>query len=182
MRIEAMPALPDDRVEPAWQFYRETFDELRVHAVQRHLMHRTEFDEMMADKRFGKYLAVDAGGDIVGLSVMTSNLSALPLLSQDYFIHRWPEMYAEQRIFYIVFAGAVPGARGAGVFVRLLREMMGPLSAVDGMGMVDVCSHNELVRNLPEAIGRILGRVDGRMRSRRLDSQSYWLYEFPAVS
>jgi hypothetical protein len=68
------------------------------------------------------------------------------------------------------------------VFVRLLREMMGPLSAVDGMGMVDVCTHNEVMRNLPEAIGRILGRVDGRMRMRRLDSQSYWLYEFPAVS
>jgi hypothetical protein len=182
MRIEAVTALPDDWAEPTWEFYRETFDELRVHAVQRHLLHRHEFDEMMADKRFGKWVAFDAGGAVVGLSVMTDDLTALPLLSPDYFVHRWPRMYAERRIFYIVFAGAQSGARGTGVFIRLLREMMVPLSAVDGMGMVDVCSHNEVMRDLPVAIGRILGRIDGRMRMRRLDSQSYWLYEFPAVS
>jgi hypothetical protein len=177
MRIEAVPVLPAEWREPAWRFYRETFDGLRLLAVQRHLLHRDEFDEQMADRRFGKWIAVDDDGAVAGLAAMTSDLPALPLLSQDYFRHRWPRLYAEQRIFYVTFIGA---RRGSGAYPMLVDDMTGPIAAAGGLGMIDVCSHNETEADVPGGLARTLRKLGRPARTQRLDSQSYWLYEFPA--
>ncbi|BFU44135.1 hypothetical protein [Krasilnikovia sp. MM14-A1004] len=181
MQLDIVSELPAELQDAAWHFYRETFDELRVLAVNRHLMHRHEFDDLMGDKRITKYVARD-GDEIVGLSAQTDDLHAIPLISPDYFAHRWPEEYAQRRIFYCVFVGAKPGPRGMGVFVRLLREQMRPITAVNGMVNIDVCTHNEVMHSLPERVETILGRITGSARAQRLDSQSFWCYEFPAAS
>ena len=179
MRVDVVPVVPDELMDRAWDFYRETFDELRYLAVNRHLLHRDEFDDLMTDKRAVKYLSLDAAGDVVGLAAMTTELEAVSLISPDYFRHHWPDLYDQGRIFYVMFVGAAPGARGTGVFVSLLREMVQPILAVDGKVVVDICTYNEERHRLPRMIGVILGRVGRRTEPRRLDSQSFWLYEFP---
>ncbi|HEU4347241.1 MAG TPA: hypothetical protein VFR35_05580, partial [Actinoplanes sp.] len=45
--------------EALWKLYEEAFRELRSLAVQRHLMYRSEFDEVMNDCRVQKYLALE---------------------------------------------------------------------------------------------------------------------------
>ena len=181
MRVDVLAELPPELLDRAWRFYAETFDELRYRAVQRHLMYRHEFDELMGDKRVDKYVALDGDG-LVGLAAQTDDLSAVPLISPDYFAHHWPQLYESRRIFYAVFVGARPGPRGTGVFIRLLREMMRPILAVDGTVCIDVCTHNEQVHQLPQRVGTILGRIAGQARPERMDSQSFWRYEFPAAS
>ncbi|GAB1641212.1 hypothetical protein [Krasilnikovia sp. MM14-A1259] len=181
MQLDVVSELPAELLDEAWRFYRDTFDELRVLAVNRHLMHRHEFDDLAGDKRITKYVARD-GDAIVGFAAQTDDLHAVPLISPDYFAHRWPELYAQRRIFYTVFVGAKPGPRGMGVFVRLLREMTRPVIEVNGMVNIDVCTHNEVVHSLPERVELILGRIAGTARGQRLDSQSFWSYEFPAAS
>ncbi|RZU48607.1 hypothetical protein EV385_0324 [Krasilnikovia cinnamomea] len=181
MRVDVVAELPPTLLDAAWRFYHDTFDELRTRAVARHVMYRHEFDELMADKRVMKYVAGD-GDAIVGLAAQTDDLHAVPLISPEYFAHRWPDRYAQRRIFYAVFVGARPGPRGMGVFVTLLREMMRPITAVAGIVTIDVCTHNEAVHALPQRVELILGRIAGAARAQRVDSQSFWCYEFPAAS
>jgi hypothetical protein len=179
MRVDVMPVVPDAEVGEAWAFYAETFDELRYLAVNRHLMYRPEFDALMADERIDKYLARGADGSLIGMGAMTTDLHAVPLISADYFRHHFPEHYAGNRLFYVVFVGARQGDPGRGVFLTLLREMYRPIGEAHGRVFVDVCTYNEEAHQLPKMIGLILTRVTGRAVPTRLDSQSFWMYEFP---
>lgn len=179
MEVKVLPELPENLFDGAWEWYQDTFADLAILAVNRHLMFRDEFAELMADKRADKYVAIDADGGIVGMGVMTNQLEAVALISPDYFEYHWPDLCEQGRLFYVVFVGARPGARGAGVFVSLLRKMYETIGAVDGKVFVDICSYNEERHALPRMISMILGRVAGRAQPTRLDAQSFWMYEFP---
>jgi hypothetical protein len=179
MRVEVMPVVPAELLDPAWDFYRESFSDLAVLAVNRHLLYRHEFDELMEDDRADKYLAIDDDGVVVGMAAMTTNLDAVSLISPDYFEHHWPELYAQKRIFYVLFVGAKKGKTGTGVFVELLTQQYQRIEAVNGKVFVDICTYNEEQLRLPRMIGVILSRISGKAVPTRMDAQSFWLYEFP---
>ncbi|MFC7530708.1 hypothetical protein [Actinoplanes sp. GCM10030250] len=177
-----MPVLPAEMLDAAWAFYRETFDELRYLAANRHLLYREEFDELMTDPRADKYVSVDEDGTVVGMGVMTTDLDSVTLISPDYFEHHWPDLYQAKRLFYVLFVGSQKTTRGAGVFIALLRAMYAAIGAAEGRVFVDICSFNEERHALPRMISMILGRVAGRAQPTRLDAQSFWMYEFPLGS
>jgi hypothetical protein len=180
--VEVLDELPEDLLDPAWEFYEATFSPLRTRSATRHLMTRSEFEPMMADRRAPKYLTRDAAG-VTGLSVMTDDLDAVPLISPPFFAAHWPELYRQRRLIYCVFIGAVPGERGDGVFVALQREIYDRMVApVDASVLLDICLWNEDQLRLPWAVEGILTQIGGAARATRVDSQSYWLYEFSAAS
>ncbi|SDS16065.1 hypothetical protein [Actinoplanes derwentensis] len=179
MRVEVMPELPADLLDESWEFYLHCFNDLRVLAANRHLLYREEFDDLMSDERVPKYVALDADGGVIGLAAMTTDLDAISLISPEYFEYHWPELFRENRIFYVSFVGADRGTRGSGVFIALLRRMYQPIGEVDGKVVVDICSYNEDRHSLPRMISIILGRAAGRAQPTRVDAQSFWLYEFP---
>ncbi len=181
MIIDVVRILPAELRDEAWRFYHGAFGPLAVRAVQRHLLYRDEFDRVMGDPRVTKYVCRD-GDTVVGLAAMTGDLSTQPLLSPDYFAHRWPDLYAQRRIVYCLFVGVQSGPGGKGVFVALQREMYKQVEAVRGMVVLDICTYNEAELGLPWTIESILKPIAGDATATRLDSQSYWLYEFPAVS
>jgi hypothetical protein len=174
--------LPDDLSEPAWAFYTTTFAPLTTRAATRHLMTRPEFEAVMSDRRTPKYLTSDDEG-LTGLAVMSADLDAVPLISPPFFAANWPELYEQRRLVYCVFIGAVPGARGEGVFVALQQEiydrMVAPVAAAV---LLDICMWNETQLKLPWAVEGILTQIGGSAHATRVDSQSYWLYEFSAAS
>jgi hypothetical protein len=180
--VQVFDALPADLLEPAWEFYRTTFAPLSTRAATRHLMTRPEFEALVADRRALKFLTTDDGG-LTGLSVMSADLDAVPLISPPFFEANWPERYAENRLVYCVFIGAVPGDRGDGVFVALQQEIYDRMVApVDAAVLLDICMWNETTLRLPWAVEGILTRISGSARATRVDSQSYWLYEFSGAS
>jgi hypothetical protein len=182
MQVHVFPVVPPELRDEAWLFYRDTFEDLKTLAVQRHVLHRNEFDDLAGDPRVVKYLA-RRGGAMVGMSAISDDLTAVPLISPDYFAHRWPELYAQHRIFYCVFIGVHRGAAGKGVFVALQDEIYRrQVRPVNGVAVLDICSYNEVELKLPWVVEGILGKVAGAATMRRLDSQSYWLYEFSAAS
>jgi hypothetical protein len=181
MRIDVMRALPAELMDSAWAFYREAFDELRTLAVQRHVYHRHEFEAQMADERVLKYVGVD-GDAVRALATLTNDLAAVPLISPDYFASRWPELYEARQIYYVGFTAVQAGSHGLGVFVRLMRRMGDEILAAESIMVLDVCAHNEAQYSLPNVVKVATGRLHSTVRSRRLDSQSYWVYEFPAAS
>ena len=181
MRMDVVRVLAPELMEQAWDFYCAAFDELRTEAVQRHVMHREEFDVQMTDDRVLKLVGLQ-DGRVVGLAAITEDLDAVPQISPEYFERRWPQLYAERRIWYVVFIAAQAGAAGTGMYVQLIRGIVERIKSNDGMAAADICSYNENVHALPEMLRRASGRVAGSATRQLLDTQSYWLYEFPAAS
>src|SRR5690348_4815073 len=118
MGIVAERTFTPEVADRAWSLYLKAFEELKTVAVQRHVMHRAEFDAVMADERVWKYRATgpDDPDVVTALATVTNDLPAMPLISPEYFAHRWPQLYAEARIWYLGFFAIDPQLRGSGLF------------------------------------------------------------------
>jgi hypothetical protein len=176
-------ALTADLIEPAWALYNRAFDELRVTAVQRHVMHRNEFDDVMSDERVWKYRGVDPADPaaVLGLATFTNELEAIPLISPDYFAYHWPKLYSGQRIWYIGFFAIDPRHRGSGIFEEVVAHMWDSVVTADGIALLDICRRNDEL-GLPRAIHATLRSLTAGMRASAIDEQTYWLYEPPTAS
>jgi ribosomal protein S18 acetylase RimI-like enzyme len=180
MRIDVMELVPPEQHEAAWALYEAAFDELRSVAVQRHVMDRADFDDVMRDRRVVKFVGEDPEHQrLCALATHTNVLDAMPLISPDYFRRRWPVHFARGRIFYVGFVAVHPDYRGAGVFELLVTEMYRTVATDDGVAVLDVSRRNEQDFQLPQAVLRVLQRVSPTVRTERIDHQSYWAYEWP---
>ncbi|HEY2672978.1 MAG TPA: hypothetical protein VGJ07_21795 [Rugosimonospora sp.] len=177
MSIKIVDEIHESLIEDAWALYYEAFRELNALAVQRHLMYRSEFDEVMLDRRVQKYLCLDDDAALCGLSTYSNDLDAVPLISPQYFERRWPRHYAERRIWYVGFV-AVRADAPLTTFTQLITAMH-ETSTRDAITALDVCARTDAVRHLPRSVRVLLHRISGNVRMERLDEQSYWLYEFP---
>lgn len=182
MNVKVVDEVHESLIEEAWTLYHEAFKDLNGYAVQRHLMYRAEFDDVMRDPRVQKYLCLDDSDTLCGLSTYTNDLDAVPLISPAYFERRWPELYAEKRIWYCGFVAIHPNAQAATAAFGELVEAMYRLAATqNGIISLDMCRFNDQKRHMSRVIPLMLHRLSGEVRTERLDEQSYWLYEFPAA-
>lgn len=180
MHIEVGTDVPAELTEATWRLYTDAFDELRVTAVQRHVMDRVEFDHVISDKRVLKYLGRDPDrpDELAALATFTNELDAMPLISPDYFAHHWPQLYAEKRIWYIGFFAIHPASRGCGIFESVIADMWHRVRACDGIAALDICRRNDEI-GLGRAIHQTLTSLTAGTQARRLDEQTFWLYEPP---
>jgi len=167
-----------DLAEDAWKLYRLSFDQLRHLAVQRHVMYADEFDAVMADPRVEKFLAYDGTGRLAGISTMTCDLLAVPLVSPEYFERRWPARYREGRIYYIGFLAVHPDSHGTGIFGDMVKAMTGEVALVDGLAVIDVCTYNMDRLHLPRAINSLSSTWASHVQMATLDAQTYIGYDF----
>jgi hypothetical protein len=172
----------DDLQETLWKMYLDAFDDLNTMAVQRHLMFREEFDEVMRDSRIQKYLALGDDGTVLGVATYTNELSAVPLISPPYFERHYPEHYAAKRIWYIGFVAVDPQVQGREVFAQLVEQMYLVASAQNGLVGLDICTYNDETRHMSRVFRLMIRRQTSNMKFNRIDQQSYWLYEFPAAA
>jgi GNAT superfamily N-acetyltransferase len=182
MELATREVLDGPGRELGWQLYRSAFDELRIRAVQRHVMTRPEFDAVMDDRRITKYevLDPDRDGRMCGLATMTNHLEAMPLISPDYFEHRWPSLFRQRHIWYVGFVGVDPDYQGTGVFADIVGSMCRLVAGAGGVAVLDVCRRADQVYGLPAAIARLNDTFSDGGSHERIDEQSYWAYEFPA--
>jgi hypothetical protein len=181
MNVKVIDELHETLIEDAWNLYHEAFQELNAFAVQRHLMYHNEFVDVMLDRRVQKYLRLDDDGSLCGLSTYTNDLDAVPLISPQYFERRWPEHYAQRRIWYVGFVAVHNGAPLT-AFAELIEAMHRTSAVSGGITALDICRRTDELRHLPRAVRTLLHRLSGNVRMERLDEQSYWLYEFPAAA
>ncbi|MFC4072148.1 hypothetical protein [Actinoplanes subglobosus] len=184
MLVKIIDQITDDEMHKAsWELYEGAFRDLRSLAVQRHLMYRSEFEEVMRDPRVDKYLCLNDDGKLCGLSTFTNDLYAVPLIAPEYFERRWPEMYAEKRIWYVGFAAVGTEARDTRAFSELVTAMQQTAAARNGMIGIDYCRYNDDERNFGRVVRLMLRRLSGgAMRAECLDQQSFWVYEFPPAA
>lgn len=170
----------------AWQSYRTAFEPINALAAQRHLMTYNEFETVMTDARVRKHFATVGGhlvadgtvigGQVVGMSVITNDLWAWPLISPAYFARRWPTHYRQNRIFYVGFVLALPNAPIT-TFRDLIADMAQPVFACQGIAVMDFCTAN-VDRKVPAATDRILHRLHPDTNGDRVDAQEFWAWRF----
>jgi len=182
MVIKVVDQVSGELLDSAWQLYEEAFLELNSLAVQRHLMYRDEFDEVMRDDRVHKYLCLDDDGTLCGMSTYTNDLSAVPLISPPYFERHWPEHYAARKIWYIGFVAVDQRAQGRQAFAQLVEEMYVVAATQNGLVGLDICTYNDNTRHMSRVFRLMIRRLTASMRFERIDQQSYWLYEFPTAA
>jgi hypothetical protein len=163
-----------------WEMYTTTFTEINTLAVQNHMMPYEEFVEVMLDRRVVKYVATDESGAVLGMSLLTNDLSAWPLVSAPYFERHWPVHYAARSVWYVGFVAVATGAP-FGLFPALIARMYEPVKASHGVAVMDFCSYNVATRRLPAATQAILRRLNPTARGAQIDAQEFWLWEFPEV-
>jgi hypothetical protein len=166
----------------AWKLYDGAFRELNSLAVQRHLMYDWEFEEVMGDQRVQKYLCLDDGGTLRGLSTYTNILTAVPLISPEYFQRRWPDLYDQKKIWYCGFVAVRPDGQHHHAFAALVEAMYQEAADRNGIIGLDFCQYNDDTRNMSRVIRRMLQRLSGDVHAERMDQQQYWLYQFPSAA
>jgi hypothetical protein len=177
MSVKILDEVEGPLLDEAWTLYHDAFEELNANAVQRHLMYRGEFDDVMHDRRVQKYLCLAADDELTGLATYTNHLDAVPLISPQYFARHWPRHYAERRIWYIGFIAVGPTGRASALAEMV--ERMYTAVAEDGIVGLDVCNYNGEGRHMARSIAAFMRRLSSDVRIERADEQSYWLYEFP---
>ncbi|KUL24529.1 hypothetical protein [Actinoplanes awajinensis] len=183
MLVKIVDQIPDEMQKAAWDLYQGAFEDLRALAVQRHLMYRSEFDEVMNDSRIDKYLCLDDGGRLCGLSTFTNDLPAVPLIAPEYFERRWPDLYLQNKIWYVGFTAVGTDARDTRAFAELVEAMHRTAYDRNGMIAIDYCRFNDDERNFGKVVRLMLRRLSGGpIRSECMDQQSFWIYEFPTAA
>jgi hypothetical protein len=183
MTVKFLDTLDGELADSAWKLYVDAFEELNHLAVQRHLMYRNEFDEVMADTRVDKVLTLDDAGALAGVATFTNELDAVPLIAPQYFEHHWPEHYASKRIWYIGFVAVAPAAQGSGAFTEVFEEFYRIAEPHDGLVGLDICNYNKETHHLPRAIEVWLKRLSrGASRAVRIDDQAFYLYDMTGAT
>jgi hypothetical protein len=182
MTIKVIDAMQDDLMQSAWDLYYNAFHELNALAVQRHLMYRSEFDAVMLDPKVDKYLFLDDDGVLCGMSTYTNCLDAVPLISPQFFQRRWPQHYADGRIWYVGFVAVNTAGRAANAFVHLVTAMQLVAAEHSGVVCLDMCRYNDDEHRMSRAVRLLVRRITSDVHVERMDEQSYWTYEFPAAA
>ena len=172
--IRTFDVFPVQELVRAYKLYEAAFTPLAHLAANRHLMTYDEHNHVMNDKRVTKVAVYDLDENIVGMSTITQQLDAMPLVSPQFFQHRWPEEYAAGLIWYVGYMATDNNPRA-------FREMLFTLSEDarnrGGMVFMDFCTEN-VDRGLPESAERILGRRAWSLHVREVDAQAFYLFSF----
>jgi len=174
--IQLQPARTIPDIDQAYALYADLFAEVNTLAAQRHLMTFTEFTTVYHDPHLLKFYVHDQDGDLAGMSVLTQDLDAWPLISPPYFARRWPEHYARRAIWYVGFVGVAPH-RPHG-FRELVSRMYAHVISNSGIVAVDYCTYNMDRRRLAEITHKLLGGLNPDAGMELADAQTTVVYHF----
>lgn len=153
-----------------WWLYQKAFTEINGLAAQRHLMTFEEFYDLMNEPRVVKFIA-KSGQRMVGLSVMTSDLTAWSLVAPEFYEQRYPG----RQIFYIGFVGT---DQTEGAYVALIARMYEDVMAADGVCAMDFAGHNVDQLKIGRKVNALLRRTNPRARGGMVDRQEFWAWDF----
>lgn len=170
----AVPALDD-----AWDLYAALFTDIDTLAAQRHLMTYAEFADVYHNPDVLKFYCYDDRGQPIGMSVLTRELEAWPLISPRYFARHFPDFYYQKSIWYVGFVGVKPHHLHG--FRELVRLMYPYISRSDGIAVMDFCAFNTTIRRIPEVTLRLLSSINPAAGMQTVDAQTFIAYRFDQI-
>jgi hypothetical protein len=159
--------------EPLWALYLEAFGPLRTLAAARQVLHHEEFIDEMTDPRVIKYVAWDEEGNPEAMATLTSDLTAVPWISPEYYAARYPEHTSRQAVYYWGFALARPDRHSSFLFRQIFVKILTMLAAEKAIVAYDICRFNNHTMRFAQQLETV-GRRFADVTVENLDSQSYY--------
>lgn len=169
--------LTGETADRFWTLYLDAFEPLRTRAAARHVLHREEFDQEMADHRVTKLLAHDDQGEAVGLTTLATDLAAVPWISPEFFAARYPEHAARGAVWYIGFTLAHPDQRSTRTFMDMIDALVTHLAAHHVVCAYDVSRFNDDSLRFADNLRRHLERTQ-HVTVETVDQQTYYATTF----
>ena len=175
-RVERMTHVPPGLVEEFLGVYRAAFAPLEILAPARQSLTDAEFREEMTDDRVMKFVAYDATGEACAMSIVATDLAAVPWISVPYFAHRFPEHHARGAIYYFG-ALLVRAERQGGPWIKVIvDELVRFVAENRAVAAFDCCGYNAEVVKLPDTLARATHRL-AFAETVELDQQRYYAYD-----
>ena len=154
-RVDILHDVPADVAQDFLVIYRAAFDPLKTKSPARQWLTDEEFLHEMSDPSVLKFVArAQDGGEIVAMSLMATDLSTVPWISEPYFAAKYPDHFAAGNIFYIGALLVRPERQGGPWAKYLLDHMFHFFGERLGVGCFDCCLFNVDVVGLPDLIAR----------------------------
>lgn len=157
MRVTRFATVNDATSERLWQVYRRAFAHLATEAVHRELLTREEFLQEMREPRLWKYVGFDPDEEPIAFATLTRHLETVEWINAEYFAARWPQEYAEGRVYYIGFIALDPDHQGQRRYRQILQPVVRTIAEARGVAGFDMCGYNvhvsEVLRNSMRAAG-----------------------------
>lgn len=166
--------LTDDVSAALHPIYTHAFDPLRTRAAARHMLSADEFAAEMNDPRIDKYVVWNGDDVPVGLTTLTSDLSAIPWVSRDYYTSHYPDAAAAGLLFYLGYILVDSRSRRSGAMIMMTSEVNRRLSQAHGVLGFDMCGYND-ASGIGRHAKKLLAASD---RIERVDVQSYYAADF----
>jgi hypothetical protein len=172
--IRTVTAVDDVTAQRFYELYLETFGELAIRAVNRHLLRREEFMAVMVDPRIDKIVIEDdATRELIAMCTLTNNLETVDWVSPEYFAHHYPDHWARGAVYYLGFSLVASRRRRVQLFTELISHVSRTLLAKDAMCSYDICMFNNEVIGLADAVKAIVTST-ANVDVRAVDTQTYY--------
>jgi len=154
IRTEVDPLLAEELLAA----YHAAFAPLASLSPIRQVFSDADFIAEMANPAIVKFLARDLSGAICALSTLTNDLSTQPWLSPEYYEQRYPEHFAEGRLYYVGALLVMPEHQGGPWAHMLLTSVIRWLARRSAIATFDCCSFNVEAVQLPRLISLVSRR------------------------
>jgi hypothetical protein len=158
MHVRRLAILDEATTERLWELYRAAFAPLAEATPDRQFLHHGEFRDEMSDARVWKYVGFDEqDGEPFALATLTRHLEAMSWVSPEFFAARWPQEYAEGRVYYVGFVLVDVQRQRRGSYRELVDAVVRTLVARRAVAGFDISRQNDDVRGVLKATMRNAG-------------------------
>jgi hypothetical protein len=175
MRLTIMHTLDAEMTSRLRNLYTAAFLPLRGRAAARHLLSADEFAAEMADARIDKYVAWSHAGLPVGLTTLTTELTAVAWIEPEFYAARHGEVVARSALFYLGYTLVSPRASTFRVFKTMADAVCARVAACHGILAFDSCTVNAV-----GAVGRFTASMQRAYGAdvKVVDNQTYYIADF----
>jgi hypothetical protein len=172
--IRTLTEIDDVTARRFYALYVETFGELAIRAVNRHLLRRDEFMAVMVDPRIDKIVIEDdTTHELIAMCTLTNHLETVDWVSPEYYAHHFPDHWARGAVYYLGFSLVSSRRRRTQLFTELTAHVTRTLVAMDAMCSYDICMFNNETVGLGDAIESIVTST-APVDVRAVDTQTYY--------
>jgi hypothetical protein len=172
--IRTLARVDDATAQRFYALYVETFGELAIRAVNRHLLRRDEFMAVMVDPRVDKIVIEDdETHELIAMCTLTNDLETVDWVSADYFAHHYPDHWSRGAVYYLGFSLVASRRRRAQLFTELIGHVTRTLVAQNAVCSWDICLYNNEMIGLGDAVAQIVTSA-APIDVRAVDTQTYY--------
>lgn len=163
----------DSLTKKAWSIYTDSFkDKNTLSPCQQSIRYFDEFKNDFGDSSVEKYLLY-IENNLVGIGLVTNNLSNCTWISNDYFKEQYCKYYVGRKIYYFMGIAVASEYRHKGFAIKILEHIIDDLPKDSAMGFDHSYSANKYIPYFDKLV-----KQRNSISRRYLDKQVYYIMTF----